>query len=80
MLDNLKNVVSGLKEPGPEEAITGFPVLFIKGEMSDYIISDEMKTVRKLFPAAEMVIIKNAGHWLHSEKPEEIIEIFLKLV
>jgi esterase len=79
LIGNLGNIVNGLKEPEPEEAITGFPVLFIKGELSDYITVEEMKTVRILFPAVELIIVKNAGHWLHADKPETIIEIFLNL-
>lgn len=32
--------------------------------------------IRKIFPKAEFAYIRDAGHWVHSEKPEE----FLKLV
>jgi esterase len=79
LLGNLGSIVNGLKEPEPGEALTGFPVFFVKGELSDYISIEEMKTVRILFPAAELIVIRNAGHWLHADKPEAIAEIFLNL-
>lgn len=42
-------------------------VLFLAGETSNYI---DQKSVYQLFPAAEIMIIKHAGHWLHAEQPE----------
>lgn len=50
--------------------------LFIKGERSDYLITDYTATVLAQFPNAKMKIINNTGHWLHAEKPT----IFNKLV
>lgn len=56
--------------------ISGFPVLFIKGENSDYISEPDFPLIKKAFPAAEIVTIPNAGHWLHAEQQE----LFLKNV
>jgi len=50
--------------------ITGFPVLFIKGQNSDYIDKPDYPLIQQLFPASEIVTIPNAGHWLHAEQPE----------
>ncbi|GAA4652702.1 alpha/beta fold hydrolase [Kistimonas scapharcae] len=46
------------------------PVLFVKGECSDYIDSAHQKQVLLLFPASQLKVIGGAGHWLHAEKPE----------
>ncbi len=67
--------------------ITGFPdtrniqvyakrVLFIGGGQSDYLSRENQQKSRQLFPLATFSIIKNAGHWLHSEQPE----IFMALI
>jgi pimeloyl-ACP methyl ester carboxylesterase len=50
-----------------------YPVLFVKGERSAYIKDEDMATIRKYFPKAELSVIFNAGHWLHAEQPESFI-------
>jgi pimeloyl-ACP methyl ester carboxylesterase len=57
-------------------AITGFPVLFIRGAGSDYIQDIDLQAIRTIFPAASVVTIPNAGHWVHAEQTE----LFLKNV
>lgn len=57
-------------------AITGFPVLFIKGADSDYIVHADTLAIRTIFPAADIVTIPNSGHWVHAEQPE----LFIKTV
>jgi pimeloyl-ACP methyl ester carboxylesterase len=54
--------------------ITGFPVLFIKGEKSDYIGLEDEKAISTLFPYAEIETIPDTGHWLHAEKPERFLQ------
>jgi esterase len=44
-------------------------VLFIKGELSDYIKEAYSDATRLLFPRAQLKIIQNTGHWLHAENP-----------
>ncbi|RJG47713.1 alpha/beta fold hydrolase [Motilimonas pumila] len=61
--------------PFSDESYQG-PTLFIKGERSDYLITEYTDTVIRQFPNARMKIINNTGHWLHAEKPA----IFNKLV
>lgn len=45
-------------------------ILFIKGETSPYIRGEEQ--LRKTFPAAHMITIPQAGHWIHAEQPERL--------
>jgi esterase len=81
LFDNLEKIVDGLPRPTREtESVTGFPVTFIRGENSDYLPSAEAEAIQKLFPAAVIVTVKNAGHWVHAERPDAIIEIFLKQI
>lgn len=44
--------------------------LFIKGELSNYILPEHKQAILALFPQASVRIIKDTNHWLHAEKPE----------
>ncbi|EMP54139.1 alpha/beta hydrolase [Marinobacter santoriniensis NKSG1] len=46
------------------------PVLFLKGAESAYIQEKHRDTIMRLFPAAELRIIQDTGHWLHAEKAD----------
>lgn len=46
------------------------PVLFLKGADSAYIQEKHKPVIQRLFPAAELRIIQNTGHWLHAEKAD----------
>ena len=63
-LDDLKN------HPG----FAGFPVLFVRGEKSPYILDEDIPVLQNMFPAANVVTIPGAGHWLHVEQPELLIK------
>ena len=45
------------------------PTLFVTGARSDYVSPADHPGIRRLFPAARFVAIKDAGHWLHAEQP-----------
>jgi esterase len=57
-----------------------FPILFIKGEKSPYILEPDIDLIRRLFPLAQITTIKNAGHWLHAEEPEVFINSVKKFL
>jgi esterase len=60
----------------PSGAPFSGPTLFIKGELSDYILAEHETIIRTLFPNFTFKMIAGTGHWLHGEKPV----IFNKLV
>lgn len=73
---NLDVLRSGLTEIGgfpDEEATFEHPVLWIAGELSDYVRPEHGQRMRELFPRTRLVTIKGAGHWVHSEKPEAFV-------
>jgi pimeloyl-ACP methyl ester carboxylesterase len=76
--NNIDNIMGGIIEYD-QEPVSGFPVTFVRGSKSDYISGDEIPPIRKVFPAAEFVTIAEAGHWLHSDKPEEVIRILREM-
>ncbi len=48
--------------------------LFIKGSKSTYILDDDKQQIKSIFPAAEFVVIENAGHWVHAEAAQQFAE------
>lgn len=56
------------------------PTLFVKGEDSDYINSEEWDQYIQYFPNAELQSIAQAGHWVHADQPKEFLEILNKFL
>jgi esterase len=77
LLENIDKIVEGL--PFTNQ-VTGFPVIFLKGENSSFISEEDNREIAKFFPAADIKIIKNAGHWLHADNPEEVRKALLELL
>ncbi|MFA5814071.1 MAG: alpha/beta fold hydrolase [Bacteroidales bacterium] len=79
LLGNLDNLSAGLESFLAEGRVFDqFPVLFIRGENSDFIREPDLVMIRKLYPNAQIVTIKNAGHWLHAEQPAAFVSIIKK--
>ncbi|HRI59006.1 MAG TPA: alpha/beta fold hydrolase, partial [Saprospiraceae bacterium] len=51
------------------------PVLFVRGSRSDYIKDADFPLIKSLFPQAEIVTVEGAGHWVHADKPAELLAI-----
>jgi pimeloyl-ACP methyl ester carboxylesterase len=51
--------------------------LFIRGQLSNYILDDDIASIENQFLDCEVKTIDNAGHWVHSEAPEEFAEMTL---
>lgn len=49
-------------------------VIFLKGEKSNYIQQEDHDKIEALYPRATIETIENAGHWLHAEQPDVIID------
>lgn len=79
LLDALPDLFSGIdvKKYEGGRGITGFPVLFVRGEKSAYIGEEDHALIRKVFPDAEITTIPNAGHWLHAEQPALLVKTIL---
>ena len=74
--NELPAILDGLDPENYKEknAVFSFPVLFIKGELSEYIQPEHMDAILKIFPNADIQTIAGAGHWVHAEKREEFLE------
>ncbi len=56
------------------------PALFVRGELSDYITSDDEAAIRRLFPRATIETVPRAGHWVHAEQPHEVARLVRKFL
>ncbi len=56
------------------------PTRFIGGSRSDYITPEYFDIITRYFPAAQIEMIGDAGHWVHAERPDEfasMVEAFV---
>ncbi|WP_162046917.1 alpha/beta fold hydrolase [Vibrio taketomensis] len=56
------------------------PTLFVKGANSDYLQAEHQSQIQAQFSQAKAHIIANTGHWLHAEKPEEVLRTIRKFI
>jgi esterase len=60
-------------------AVSGDPfageTLFVRGAKSDYILDKDWPAILNLFPQAKLETIAGAGHWVHADKPKELLAI-----
>ncbi len=73
-LDIIEKDIAEVGKPLLENAVFDNPTLFIRGGMSNYILEDDMELIQAHFPASQLVTIKGASHWVHAEKPQELLE------
>ncbi len=73
---SLPSILDGFPEEAVKKGlkVTGFPVLFVRGEQSDYINQEDMLMAQNLFPEARFDTIPQAGHWVHAEQPELFLD------
>lgn len=50
------------------------PAFFLHGGASDYVNPGDEVLIRRLFPRARIEAVAGAGHWLHAEKPAEVVK------
>jgi esterase len=56
------------------------PVLWVAGATSPYVQPEYAAAMRALFPRAQLVTIKGAGHWVHSEQPQVFLAILRRFL
>jgi len=76
LMDDLEEIVGGVNEEWFEDRIpiTGYPVIFIRGLKSGYILPEDEAIIKKIYPESTIVDIEEAGHWLHAEKSKEFMK------
>lgn len=78
LYDHLDEIVSGVNKNWLEDRIpiTSYPVIFIRGMKSKYILPEDEPMIKEIYPDSRIIDIPDAGHWLHAEQPE----LFMKAV
>lgn len=79
-LNVLKEEVSEIGEPLPNQARFEKATLFLKGDRSEYIGEEDETIIRNHFPNVQIETISNAGHWLHAENPEAFFNAVIKFI
>jgi len=69
----------------PERELAGAapydgPVLWLAGGRSDYVRPEFEPAMDRWFPRNRRVTIKDAGHWLHSERPDVFVEVLRRFL
>ena len=72
---NIKVLVAQMQEilSAVPVQIVKTPTLFIRGELSNYILDEDFQEIQDVFPDSDILTIENAGHWVHAEAPEIFI-------
>jgi esterase len=73
---NLNKILDevNLKPESRALGVNDFPVLFIKGSDSDYILKDDEVLIKSLFPDSAIETITGAGHWIHVDQPAMLVQ------
>lgn len=56
------------------------PSLFIYGQKSEYISDSDIKEISLRIPNVIFAKVENAGHWVHADKPDKVIEHILSFL
>ncbi len=81
LLNNLGRIMEGIeRQDNIRIQITGFPVIFLKGKNSDYLPASDFRDILTVFPAAEFIEVPDAGHWVHSDRPDEVQNNLIRLL
>ena len=56
------------------------PVLWMAGSESSYVLPEYAQGMRVLFPKVQLLKVKRAGHWVHSERPEIFVGALRKFL
>lgn len=73
-LEVFNEKIDNIGQALPENARFDKPVLFLRGDKSNYIKDEDFIMIKSHFPKAEIQDVANSGHWLHAENPKEFME------
>jgi esterase len=73
---SLNQIMAGFEDKIIDLNFYKNPVMFLKGEKSGYIDFTGEQLINQAFPAAKIEIVKNAGHWIHADNPDEVVRQF----
>ena len=81
-LDEIIDSISdaeGWPDFGPDASYAG-RTLFLRAENSHYVLPEHEAAMRRFFPRANIATLRDAGHWLHADRPDDFARIVLDFV
>jgi pimeloyl-ACP methyl ester carboxylesterase len=69
--NNRHELTKGVEFPHPCQV----PALFIRGGQSSYIDRSDLPHIHRVFKAATVKTIANAGHWVHADMPNAVVQM-----
>ncbi len=69
-----------LNAVGDDNQTTEKETLFIRGGNSNYVLEEDFEKITKQFINAQFVTIPEAGHWVHADKPFELLNAILSFL
>lgn len=60
----------------PTDNFTG-PTQFVLSQKTGYVVPEDYPTIKQHFPNAEMTVIPNAGHNIHLDAPEKLLQLIV---
>lgn len=71
------DAIADWPDPGPV-SYSG-PTLWLTGERSRYCRPEHLPTMQRLFPAVQQIVVPGAGHWVHADNPDAVIDALVDL-
>ena len=80
---NLKVLTENVAEVGealPIRLTFEGDTLFLRGDRSEYIGTNDERLIKMQFPNASIATVSKADHWLHAENPEEFYQFVMNFI
>lgn len=76
----LAKEVEELGQALPKQYTFSKPTLFIRGERSNYISSEDHGLIEQHFPDSKIATVPRAGHWVHAENKKGFYEEVMRFI
>ncbi len=73
LYNDYSNITQGIIPSG----LVHNEILFLKGSKSHYIDQNDIHYIRQNYEHSRIMEIQDAGHWIHADKPNELLKIML---
>ena len=65
--------ISAIGDNVANQRVVAEPVLFVRGQKSNYVLDADIPAIMKWFPNATIDTVAGAGHWVQAEQPEAFV-------
>ncbi len=76
----LREHYNELSKALPASAVSEAHALFVNGGKSSYVTDTDRPLIKHHFPNSLILTVKNAGHWVHADAPEELEKIVVRFL